>query len=483
MGISFVIVKKDMKVKGKAEVCPIELKYSYNGDYKRFPTKEFVEIKYWKNGTISNRCPNYTQIQKRINVIRKKIEDIVTEILEDGSLPTPSLVKDNYHRTLDIQINKQPSPKSFWVSFEQFYKEKQKQNRGYYKTILSTKNRLKDFEKANKISVSFDYVLHGRFEYDFKVFCWEIDMKEKKNNNVQSKGLSNNYINKLFSNIKIFLSWCRENRIITEVKKFKSEKTIRNDVLVYLNTDEVTKMYECKDFDYPIVYDNVEIIKDYDKNSNVIYRNNLELVKDIFTFQCSVGCRWGDIHNMTVGMFKIEKGFFVWTMAKTKANVMVPENSISVGVFAKYSKGKSLKDKLFPKYSQQNFNQHLKQIGKQLSFNRLIKKEILVGGDIREETKTDKFLWELLSSHSGRRSFIKNLIDMGTMDNWSIMKLSGHKTISAFQNYVSVTKDDIKKGKELYTPQLEAKDRKEYFKILNNIPKDILIKYISEKLD
>jgi integrase len=483
MGISFVIVKKDMKVKGKAEVCPIELKYSYNGDYKRFPTKEFVEVKYWKNGTISNRCPNYTQIQKRINVIRKKIEDIVTEILEDGSLPTPSLVKDNYHRTLDIQINKQPSPKSFWVSFEQFYKEKQKQNRGYYKTILSTKNRLKDFEKANKISVSFDYVLHGRFEYDFKVFCWEIDMKEKKNNNVQSKGLSNNYINKLFSNIKIFLSWCRENRIITEVKKFKSEKIIRNDVLVYLNTDEVTKMYEYKDFDYPIVYDNVEIIKDYDKNSNVIYRNNLELVKDIFTFQCSVGCRWGDIHNMTVGMFKIEKGFFVWTMAKTKANVMVPENSISVGVFAKYSKGKSLKDKLFPKYSQQNFNQHLKQIGKQLSFNRLIKKEILVGGDIREETKTDKYLWELLSSHCGRRSFIKNLIDMGTMDNWSIMKLSGHKTISAFQNYVSVTKDDIKKGKELYTPQLAAKDKKEYFKVLNNIPKDILMKYISEKLD
>jgi site-specific recombinase XerD len=403
--------------------------------------------------------------------------------MEDGGLPTPSMVKDNYHRAIDIQINKHPKPKSFWVSFEQFYKEKQKQNRGYYKTILSTKNRLKDFEKANKINISFDYVFHGRFEYDFKNFCWEIDMKEKKNNNVQSKGLSNNYINKLFSNIKIFLSWCRENKIITEVKKFKSEKTIRNDVLVYLNTDEVTKMYECKDFDFPIVYDNVEVIEDYDKIGNVINRNNLELVKDIFTFQCSVGCRWGDIHNMTVGMFKIEKGFFVWTMAKTKANVMVPENSISVGVFAKYSKGKSLKDKLFPKYSQQNFNLHIKEVGKHLNFNRLIKKEILVGGDIREETKSDKHLWELLSSHCGRRSFIKNLIDMGTMDNWSIMKLSGHKTIAAFQSYVSVTKDDIRKGKDLYTPQLAAKEKKEYFKMLNEIPTEILMKYISEKLD
>jgi len=182
-------------------------------------------------------------------------------------------------------------------------------------------------------------------------------------------------------------------------------------------------------------------------------------------------------------MFKIEKGFFVWTMAKTKANVMVPENSISVGVFAKYSKGKSLKDKLFPKYSQQNFNLHIKEVGKHLNFNRLIKKEILVGGDIREETKSDKHLWELLSSHCGRRSFIKNLIDMGTMDNWSIMKLSGHKTIAAFQSYVSVTKDDIRKGKDLYTPQLAAKEKKEYFKMLNEIPTEILMKYISEKLD
>jgi hypothetical protein len=63
------------------------------------------------------------------------------------------------------------------------------------------------------------------------------------------------------------------------------------------------------------------------------------------------------------------------------------------------------------------------------------------------------------------------------------MKLSGHKTIAAFQSYVSVTKDDIKKGKDLYTPQLAAKEKKEYFKMLNEIPTEILMKYISEKLD
>ena len=32
---------------------------------------------------------------------------------------------------------------------------------------------------------------------------------------------------------------------------------------------------------------------------------------------------------MSVGMFKIEKGFFVWTMSKTKDNIKVPENGFS----------------------------------------------------------------------------------------------------------------------------------------------------------
>ena len=35
-------------------------------------------------------------------------------------------------------------------------------------------------------------------------------------------GLSNNYVNKLFSNLKIFLSWCKQERIITDIKRFKS---------------------------------------------------------------------------------------------------------------------------------------------------------------------------------------------------------------------------------------------------------------------
>jgi hypothetical protein len=59
-------------------------------------------------------------------------------------------------------------------------------------------------------------------------------------------------------------------------------------------------MFDYKKYDYPLSYDNVDVITEKDKDGNEIHWNNLELIKDIFTFQCSVGCRWGDVHRMTV---------------------------------------------------------------------------------------------------------------------------------------------------------------------------------------
>jgi hypothetical protein len=105
-----------------------------------------------------------------------------------------------------------------------------------------------------------------------------------------------------------------------------------------------------------------------------------------------------------------------------------------------------------------------------------------VGSDYRKGTEKDVFTYELLSSHSGRRSFIKNLIDLGTMDNWSIMKLSGHKTINSFQKYVSVVDKDIDKGKKLYTKEFVKKDKDEYFEQLSEIPIDLIIDYIKTVL-
>ena len=59
MGISLIIVKSDSKEVNGKEVCPIQLKYSSNGVFKRIPTKIFIEPKYWKEGKIFNKDKQY----------------------------------------------------------------------------------------------------------------------------------------------------------------------------------------------------------------------------------------------------------------------------------------------------------------------------------------------------------------------------------------------------------------------------------------
>jgi hypothetical protein len=66
---------------------------------------------------------------------------------------------------------------------------------------------------------------------------------------------------------------------------------------------------------------------------------------------------------------------------------------------------------------------------------------------------------------------------MGTMDNWSIMKLSGHKTLSSFQKYVSVNKEDIKKGKDLYSKEFDENEDREIKEFVRKYPMEKVLGY------
>ena len=50
------------------------------------------------------------------------------------------------------------------------------------------------------------------------------------------------------------------------------------------------------------------------------------------------------------------------------------------------------------------------------------------------------------------------MIDLGTMDYQTIMKLSSHKTFSQFSKYVSVINDDLLKSRELYSQVDKSKN-------------------------
>lgn len=49
--------------------------------------------------------------------------------------------------------------------------------------------------------------------------------------------------------------------------------------------------------------------------------------------------------------------------------------------------------------------------------------------------------WQLISSHTGRRSFVTNTLSAG-IPPYAVMKMTGHKTLKSFETYIKFTERD-----------------------------------------
>jgi hypothetical protein len=154
--------------------------------------------KFFRNGNILHKTPDFLVKQKIINSIYRDIERIIGEIKDEGIEPNPSLVKSRYSQSLVVKENKSPIVKTFWKSFDEFFNTKKHKSRGYVKTFITLKNRLIEFEEYNKTKITFDLIIGNpiKFQFELQDFFWE------------KKKLSNGYINKLLENLSQFFYYC-----------------------------------------------------------------------------------------------------------------------------------------------------------------------------------------------------------------------------------------------------------------------------------
>lgn len=410
----------------------------------------FIRERYFNNGSISSLCPKYTVINNHLTNIYKEIELVLSDMDKGGLFISPKSIKSKFVDHLWNKSDDKIEVVTFWQAYDEFVDMRKHNTVGYLKTLKTLRNRLTEFESWNNKKLTFDYIVTNAntFQFQFQDYLWT----ERK--------LSNNYVNKLLANLSHFLFFAYSQRYINKRPKFKYNSEVDRDEKIYLYKEEVLKLFNSLQFDYEAgkVYNNnhIYIVSDVLEGSNsnkyggTRYYTNWELVKDIFLFLCSIGCRYSDIPSFKVlhFNFQAENSAFNWIQQKTNKRVQVPRNDISEHIYRKYSRGKSLKQTLFPPLSIQKFNKSLKFVLQELKFHRLVTYPKKIGSTV--VNTEEKFLYELISSHSGRRTFIKNMIDMGTMDYHTIMKMSGHRTISQFQKYISVSPHDISKGKRLY---------------------------------
>ncbi len=221
----------------------------------------------------------------------------------------------------------------------------------------------------------------------------------------------------MFSRLRAFFNWCNEQKI-SENKPFQNycgNSVERYGTPYYLTIAERDQ------------------IADFDLSANP----GLEVQRDIFIFQCLIGCRVSDLLAMTPD--NIINGAIEYMPQKTKGErpqvVRVPLNKRALALIDRY-KDRDCGGKLFPFISSQKYNDAIKKAFSVCGVKRMV--TVLNPSTGREEKRP---LNELASSHLARRTFVGNLYKK-VKDPNLVGSLSGHAEGSkAFARYREIDED------------------------------------------
>lgn len=229
-----------------------------------------------------------------------------------------------------------------------------------------------------------------------------------------------NTICSLFSRFRVFYNWCNKQDITANnpFKKYNRNTVEKYGTPFYLTLDERN------------------LIADFDLSKYP----QLEVQRDIFIFQCLIGCRVSDLLKMTDS--NIINDVVEYIPHKTKEErplvVRVPLNGRAKELVRKY-RGIDIKGRLFPFVWAQSYNNSIREVLRLCGVARPV---TIINSVTGEEEKRP--IYEVASSHMARRTFIGNLYKK-VKDPNLVGSLSGHSEGSkAFARYREID-DDIKR--------------------------------------
>ena len=181
-----------------------------------------------------------------------------------------------------------------------------------------------------------------------------------------------------------------------------------------------------------LTLDDVDVIAKADFSDD----KELGIQRDIFVFQCNVGCRIGNL--LRLKKRDIINGAVEYIPTKTikerAKTVVVPLNAIAMSIVEKYKDVPG--DQLLPFISSQNYNKNIKTILEKAGITYLVTK---LDSVTRTESKVP--INEMANSHMARRTFIGNIYKLVKAPNL-ISALTGHAEGSrAFNRYRDIDID------------------------------------------
>ena len=314
------------------------------------------------------------------------------------------------------------------------FRKKVLQERFAWNIDKMTRKDIEDFEEYLRNEKTLSEKYPKQFESILEDYPVEINVVHTFTK-LQDRG--DNTIVKLKKKFKAFMQWLYE----TERTTNRPFDGIKIGVEKYGNPIYITKEERnvLAEANIPVLYEQLE--EDDKKACSKLPLSTLETQRDIFVFQCLVGCRVGDLMNLTPQ--NITNGILEYVPSKTSdedapVKPRVPLNPCALKLVEKY-KGVDEHGRLFPFISSQKYNVAIKAIFLICGITRIVQ----VRNSTTGETEM-KRICDVASSHMARRTFVGAAYKV-VRDPNIIGKMSGHVEGSrAFNRYRHIDDDILK---------------------------------------
>jgi len=372
--------------------------YIEDGRYRfyQYRTGEDIPVDSWDNKVQrlkKGSIPDWDRINRKLNSVENEIIDRYEEMVKNKIKVTPESLRTYNNDEADSK----PKGTTTLIGFAKNYKETCGKN---YKTTRhygTTINVLEEYSRSKRIKLNFN---------DIDISFYNSFVKF-----LQGKNLRINTVGGHIKNLKVFLRQSYSQKIHdNRIFEHKDFRVLQENVdSIYLTKEELGKMFRL----------------------DLSYNKTLEQTRDAFILGAFTGLRFSDIQNLrpeNIGEDEIIKT----TTIKTKKQVCIPIGNVSKLILNKY----------YPKlpriYSNQKFNDYLKIIAEKAG----LLDEVTVihsNGGVHTPYKYKK--WELVSTHTARRSFATNMMLEGVPIG-QIMLITGHEKEESFFKYIKIRPTD-----------------------------------------
>ena len=376
------------------------------GERLRFPTgeklpAEFCQIRKKKGKELLKKNTTfYFEYDAKLKDLKQLFYQIAQDLKKKFSrLATPEEIKAEYHLRTKQQLHDEDIFITLFVQFMNSGTIKNANSEGSMNFFNALHTHLVNYQVYKEKKISFGMV-NTEFWESIKTYF------------SRKLGFSNNTSNNYLKRLRRFLHYAVEEGYLEAkipVKKFKNFEELHTDdmPLVALDQIELEKIFT------------LDLKNDREQ----------ELVRDQFLVECYTGQRYSDLENV-LNSIDLAKDSVTINQIKTKTRVSIPITEKLrqqiVRIKDRYQ-GVSI-----PILNNALFNKHLKYIGQLAELNTEVR-VLKLSGKIRKETTLLK--WQLLGSHTGRRTFCTYALQKG-IEAELIMRVTGHKTYVSFRKYL-----------------------------------------------